>query len=283
VSQDSVISAINALMGDTVKDAFKTPIQTPAGDSAVHHQSLPPQGEPGMGQPSQPPRSQTIKPLELSQTRDEGAVHDALLAQQFLDSNPSQLTIYGLASLHDGLHNNQLAVLFRNNHFNVLLKREGGLYILVTDQGYLYEPDIVWEKLSNVDGDTELLRWDLTPFKPHDHVADESRPGGGATGHVSGDVDVGSVAQTGGAQCHEDADYALALQLQTEEEERARSLEQGENEQPQHHRGGAASIDRARPSEVTPTRPQRGGVLPHDASGQHRRKWFSSNGDCMIM
>ena len=38
-----------------------------------------------------------------------------------------------------GLNNNQLAVFFRNNHFNLLHKRDGALYILVTDQGYLYE------------------------------------------------------------------------------------------------------------------------------------------------
>ena len=33
----------------------------------------------------------------------------------------------------------QLAVFFRNNHFNVLFKRNGALMTLVTDQGYLHE------------------------------------------------------------------------------------------------------------------------------------------------
>ena len=38
-----------------------------------------------------------------------------------------------------GLKPRQLAVLFRNNHFNTLFKFEDALYLLVTDQGYLHE------------------------------------------------------------------------------------------------------------------------------------------------
>ena len=38
-----------------------------------------------------------------------------------------------------GLKPRQLAVLFRNNHFNTLFKFEDALYVLVTDQGYLHE------------------------------------------------------------------------------------------------------------------------------------------------
>jgi hypothetical protein len=42
----------------------------------------------------------------------------------------------------------------RNNHFNALFKYEGAVYLLVTDQGYEAEPDIVWERLDSVNGDT---------------------------------------------------------------------------------------------------------------------------------
>jgi hypothetical protein len=42
----------------------------------------------------------------------------------------------------------------RNNHFNALFKYEGSVYLLVTDQGYEAEPDIVWERLDSVNGDT---------------------------------------------------------------------------------------------------------------------------------
>ena len=43
----------------------------------------------------------------------------------------------------------------RNNHFNTLHACGGRLYILVTDQGYQFESDVVWEELSSVDGGWE--------------------------------------------------------------------------------------------------------------------------------
>jgi hypothetical protein len=49
-----------------------------------------------------------------------------------------------------GLKPRQLAVLFRNNHFNTIFKIEDSLFILVTDQGYLHE------RVSH-------LHWDLFP------------------------------------------------------------------------------------------------------------------------
>ena len=166
----------------------------------------------------------------------DAAVHDALVAREFLESNPSQLTIYGLSALIDGMSDQQLAVFFRNNHFNVLLKSAKGLYILVTDQGYLYESDVVWEHLSNVDGDTELLGWNLKPFSAHatgressSGVNDEELPPlihedriTGGDGGVLGDVL--PIEHVQGP--HEDADFALAMQLQQEEEERVRLAEE---------------------------------------------------------
>lgn len=40
-------------------------------------------------------------------------LREALLMQQFLEANPSQLTYHGLLSLHEGLRDGQLAVFFR--------------------------------------------------------------------------------------------------------------------------------------------------------------------------
>lgn len=37
------------------------------------------------------------------------------------------------------------SLLCRNNHVNALFKYEDAVYLLVTDQGYEYEPDIVCE------------------------------------------------------------------------------------------------------------------------------------------
>lgn len=77
-----------------------------------------------------------------------------VLADDFLKTTASQLTYYGLSSLHDTLGSSELAVLFRNNHFSTIFKhpQNNCLYTLVTDSGYLNHPEIVWETLDNIEG-----------------------------------------------------------------------------------------------------------------------------------
>ena len=53
------------------------------------------------------------------------------------------------------MKNGQIAVLFRNNHYFTITKQCDRLFTLVTDQGYLHKPDIVWEELTLV-GDGEF-------------------------------------------------------------------------------------------------------------------------------
>lgn len=50
-------------------------------------------------------------------------VTQSLIASQFLEDNGSQLTYHGLCELNSTLKDGELAVLFRNNHFSVMLKR----------------------------------------------------------------------------------------------------------------------------------------------------------------
>ncbi|CAD7701578.1 unnamed protein product, partial [Ostreobium quekettii] len=88
----------------------------------------------------------------------------ARVAQDFLESTSSQLTVHGLYQLLEGLNDNELAVFFRNNHFNTMYKRNRSLYILVTDQGYLSEEGVVWERLDGVDGDTQYVTHDFVPY-----------------------------------------------------------------------------------------------------------------------
>lgn len=72
----------------------------------------------------------------------------------FLESNPTQLTVYGLTELHSALTEDERGILFRNSHFYVIQKRASELYTLVTDVGYLNELNTVWEKLSDINGDS---------------------------------------------------------------------------------------------------------------------------------
>jgi len=48
----------------------------------------------------------------------------ALVAEEFLSTSASQLTYHGLCELSATLKDEQLCVLFRNNHFSTLYKHK---------------------------------------------------------------------------------------------------------------------------------------------------------------
>ena len=77
-----------------------------------------------------------------------------MAARAFLDSTQSQLTYHGLFTLASTLAPAQPVALFRNSHLAVLYKPPGpagALYTLATDQVFLHEPSVVWERLADVD------------------------------------------------------------------------------------------------------------------------------------
>ncbi|KAK4365299.1 hypothetical protein RND71_016657 [Anisodus tanguticus] len=92
------------------------------------------------------------------------------LVRNFLKNSASQLTIFGLFSLQEGLKERELCVFFRNNHFNTMFKFEGELYILATDQGFINQPDLVWEKFNEVNGDTIYVTGNFKEFKVEDNA-----------------------------------------------------------------------------------------------------------------
>eukprot|EP00890_Picochlorum_soloecismus_P004171 jgi/Picsp_1/4755/NSC_02123-R1_protein fam63a len=196
-SQDSVSRAISGLLSDTVQDAFKTP-NVSAGSRQVESTGN------QWSDHEDYPGTLLEERLELEpqrQPKSDDDIVNALAIKEFLESHPNQLTVYGLVSLSDRLQEDQLAVFFRNNHFNVLLKHMNELYILVTDQGYQNEPDIVWERLINVDGDTEFVQWNFQPFAPHADIPPDTVE----------NFNIDNRQQ-------EIADYNLALQLQEQEQ-----------------------------------------------------------------
>lgn len=77
--------------------------------------------------------------------------------RQFFEDSSSQLTHYGLMCLHECVNEESLCVFFRNDHFSVMLKKNKELFLLVTDVGYADVPEIVWESLDDIDGNTEYL------------------------------------------------------------------------------------------------------------------------------
>ncbi|CAL9226510.1 unnamed protein product [Arabidopsis halleri] len=93
-------------------------------------------------------------------TQEEGKV-----VKEFLKDSASQLTWHGLYTLEDNLEEWELCVLFRNNHFSTMLKRDETLYTLVTDQGYQREQDLVWERFNQINGDSAFFTGNFTEFK----------------------------------------------------------------------------------------------------------------------
>lgn len=94
------------------------------------------------------------------------------------------------------------------------------MYQLVTDQGFLNEPDVIWETLVNVEGDGQFADSDfvINPPKPRSLTTEQQI----------------------------DQDEELAKQLQEEENHRAASQSSARNAAPQ----AAAS---AQPRQTSPS------------------------------
>lgn len=58
-------------------------------------------------------------------------VSEALIAERFLESTASQLTYFGLSELVSNVREQELSILFRNNHFITLYKNQVGLNLLL--------------------------------------------------------------------------------------------------------------------------------------------------------
>mmetsp|Transcript_10793 Transcript_10793/g.19685 ORF Transcript_10793/g.19685 Transcript_10793/m.19685 type:complete len:1587 (-) Transcript_10793:243-5003(-) len=113
----------------------------------------------------------------------------SIIMRDFFDASCTQLTYPGLSALVKGLNEGELAVFFRNNHFNVI--RRGGidnLFLLVTDQGYLNEKDVVWESLNSIEGDATFFDGSFQAFSCHLASSPHKQPSSASTiERVNGD------------------------------------------------------------------------------------------------
>ncbi|CAH2273823.1 ubiquitin carboxyl-terminal hydrolase MINDY-2 isoform X1 [Pelobates cultripes] len=137
----------------------------------------------------------SCKQSDRSELVSEGMCVFGFTAEQFLNGTATQLTYHGLSELTTTLQEGELCVFFRNNHFSTMTKYKGLLYLLVTDQGFLTEENIVWESLHNVDGDGNFCDSEFHLRPPSDPEA---------------------VYQ--GQQDQIDQDYLIALSLQQEQQ-----------------------------------------------------------------
>jgi len=80
------------------------------------------------------------------------------LARKFLEDTSSQMTAHGLFRLHEVIKEEEICVLFRNNHFATITKHKGKIYVLVTDSGLVNDTrSCYWQTLSTLDGDSVFL------------------------------------------------------------------------------------------------------------------------------
>mmetsp|Transcript_9575 Transcript_9575/g.14199 ORF Transcript_9575/g.14199 Transcript_9575/m.14199 type:complete len:570 (+) Transcript_9575:63-1772(+) len=98
------------------------------------------------------------------------------VANAFLTSTSHQLTYHGLEQLHAHIGEDAVHVFFRNNHFGTITKHNGILYLLTTDLGYANTPEIVWEKLDSIDGNTEYVNEYFEKPNPRAELAPAAGP-----------------------------------------------------------------------------------------------------------
>lgn len=155
------------------------------------------------------------------------------LINNFLENNRSQLTFYGLFCLQEGLKERELCVFFRNNHFSTMFKFEGELYLLATDQGYMNQPNLVWEKLNEVNGDTLFMTSSFKEFRleSSSNVTWDEQNALASTADYLASIDNSSQAVS-----NMNSDLQLAIALQQQEFE-----QQPQRNPPQQPSGGSSS------------------------------------------
>ncbi|PPR97187.1 hypothetical protein GOBAR_AA23481 [Gossypium barbadense] len=146
-------------------------------------------------------------------SKEEITPQQGELIANFLKNNANQLTFYGLFCLQDGLKERELCVFFRNNHFSTMFKYDGELYLLATDQGYLNQPDLVWEKLNEVNGDTLFMTGNFKEFKVDSHATGTWDEQNATADYIAG------IDGSAHARSDEISDLQLAIALQQEEYE----------------------------------------------------------------
>ncbi|XP_074044870.1 ubiquitin carboxyl-terminal hydrolase MINDY-1 isoform X2 [Macrotis lagotis] len=203
------------------------------------------------------------KIITCKHSNDTNLVTEGLIAEQFLEVTAAQLTYHGLCELTAAAKEGELSVFFRNNHFSTMIKHKSHLYLLVTDQGFLQEEQVVWESLHNVDGDSCFCDSDF-------HLSQ-------ALGKEAGAVS--------GTHCQEtqrqvDQDYMIALSLQQQQQqstlglsdlELARQLQQEEYQQQQ-----------AQPMPPRAPSPQERGASSTRPTGERRQR-PKQESDCVLL
>ncbi|KAJ6714548.1 NF-E2 INDUCIBLE PROTEIN [Salix viminalis] len=209
-------------------------------------------------------------------SKDEITPQQGELIGNFLKNSASQLTFYGLFCLQDGLKERELCVFFRNNHFSTMFKYNGELYLLATDQGYINQPDLVWEKLNEVNGDTLFMTGNFKEFRVESHSNNPWDEHNAMTSTADYLASIDSAAQAG-LDINSDLQLAIALQQQEFEQQ---PPQQPQQQQPQRHDMQQASSAGASRLITGPQVPSSNGKTTSSSSSKYDAK---SKDKCNVM
>ncbi|CAL8396446.1 unnamed protein product [Gadus morhua 'NCC'] len=211
------------------------------------------------------------KIIDYKHSEDSSRVSEGLVAEQFLESTATQLSYHGLCELSSTVQEGQLSVFFRNNHFSTLIKHQGHLYLLVTDQGFLGEEGLVWESLHNVEGDGNFCDADFRLCHPPQRTP---QPPLQDQRQIDQDYLVAvSLQQAQGEAPGALSDLELAQRLQQEEYQQQQQQQQLAPQQPPTPPPAAAAAPQA-PSQV------RGQAAGQQGASSRRRDRES---DCVLL
>lgn len=85
----------------------------------------------------------------IQRSNREGTAEQAALASAWLMQHSTQMTETGVIELEKTVRKNEIAVLFRNNHFSTVIKHDDGkLYTLMSATAFLEFPAYVWQRVA---------------------------------------------------------------------------------------------------------------------------------------
>lgn len=149
--------------------------------------------------------------------KEREALHQQLAATfEFMDTNPSQLTNYGIRYIEEILVPGSVCVFFRNNHFATLYKQptSGRLFSLVTDRELCGRNGIVWISLEGTSGTDDTFYtggFDLVQVMT-EQEQEESRRRAHQTVEATNDFNLAKQIQE-----QDDAEFARQIQEQDQQ------------------------------------------------------------------
>mmetsp|Transcript_1082 Transcript_1082/g.1756 ORF Transcript_1082/g.1756 Transcript_1082/m.1756 type:complete len:520 (-) Transcript_1082:88-1647(-) len=193
------------------------------------------------------------------------------MAQVFMESSPSQITEHGFQKLRKEVGENEVCVLFRNNHYSTMTKHDGKLYLLVSDCGYRDEIAICWEEVQDIHGNSIFTNYAFQEYKCIPSRASSTRGsrtnGSRVASFNQAKVDEELAHRLAESGMTHETDEEFARRLQREEDEILRKQREQREQQKQKQKqkqkrdyasvaAGAGSTNSSHGSSSGPPKPQ---------------------------